>query len=62
MFNPGPQGVAVIHHPPEITLLEAAEQAVSAGVYLITDGKRVIQSPWVPPGWHRLGVRVKDAA
>lgn len=60
MFQTVPQGVAVIHHPPETTLIEAAEQAVNAGVHLITDGRRVIQSPWIPPGWFRMGVRVKE--
>lgn len=57
-----PRGVAVIHFPPETTLVEAAEQAVTAGVHLITDGRKVIQSPWIPPGWHRLGVSVKEAS
>lgn len=62
MFQTQPQGVAVISYPPETTLIEAAEQAVTAGVHLITDGARVIQSPWIPPGWHRLGVSVKESA
>lgn len=48
--------------PPEIELRDAADAANSSGMHLITDGSEVVVSPIVPPGWFRMGVKVKGAA
>jgi hypothetical protein len=62
MIRPLPEGITAIHVPAESELLEAFTSAAARGMYLITDGKRTVISPQVLPGWHRLGVTVKDAA
>lgn len=48
--------------PDDLTVLEAAEIARAHNLHLITDGRRVVVSPIVPPGWHRLAVRIKTAS
>jgi hypothetical protein len=59
---PLPEGVTVIRHPRETELLEVAQQARASHLHLITNGRDTILSPQIPPGWHKLAVRVKDAA
>lgn len=51
-----------IRLPEEAELLQVAEMAAASHLHLITDGREVKLSPEIPPGWHRLAVRVKDAA
>lgn len=55
-------GVATIRPPLEAELLEVAQQAVASHLHLLTNGRETILSPIILPGWHKLGVRVKDAA
>lgn len=62
MQRPLPEGITTIHVPAESELLEIAAQANAAHLHLITNGKDTVLSPMVPAGWHRMGVRVKDAA
>jgi len=56
--KPGGTITAIII-PDNATVMEAAQLAVASHLHLITDGQRVILSPAVMPGWHRLAVRVK---
>lgn len=48
--------------PNDADVLTAAQQANAAHLHLITDGARTVLSPIVPPGWHKLGVRLKQPA
>ena len=48
--------------PEDITVLDAAHQAASAGLKLICNGRESRISPIVPPGWFRLAVKIKPAA
>lgn len=57
-----PIDVTEIRFPSEAELLAVARQAAAQHLHLITDGFETKLSPIVPPGWHRLVVRVKDAA
>lgn len=43
-------------------LIDVARRAVAQGMYLITDGRAVILSPRVLPGWFRLGVMLTEEA
>lgn len=52
--------IAAIIIPDQATVLEAAQQAAAAHLHLITDGRRSVLSPIVLPGWHKLGVRIKE--
>ncbi len=62
MITPMPEGITAIRVPEEAELLEVATEAAARGMYLVTDGRRTVLSPIVMPGWHRLGVSIKDAA
>lgn len=55
-------GIQTIRLPEESELLEIAQRAAASHLHLITDGRQVVLSPFIPPGWHRLAVRVKEAA
>lgn len=55
-------GVIAIRDPETAELLAVAADAAARGLFLITDGRRTLLSPRVMPGWHRLGVTVKEAA
>lgn len=57
-----PEGITTIHVPDEAELLAIAQEAAVKGLYLITDGRRTVLSPHVLPGWHRMGVTIKEAA
>lgn len=48
--------------PTDAELLSVASDAAARGLFLITDGRETKISPNVPPGWHRMAVRVKEAA
>lgn len=48
--------------PSDTEVIEAAKLAAAAHLHLITDGKRTVLSPVVPPGWHKLAVTVKEAS
>lgn len=39
---------------------ECAQAACKAGMYLITNGFKVVVSPIVPPGFWKIAVKVKD--
>lgn len=54
--------VIEVQFPSDTELLEASRQAAASHLHLITDGVNTKLSPIIPPGWYRLGVRVKDAA
>lgn len=47
--------------PEDITVLDAAHQAASAGLKLICNGREARISRDVPPGWFRLAVKIKPA-
>lgn len=42
------------------TLDECAQVAKEAGMHLISDGKKVVVSPIVPPGFFKIAVKVKS--
>ena len=52
----------IVRPPREAELIEVANQAAAAHLHLITDGRETILSPIILPGWHKLAVRVKEAA
>jgi hypothetical protein len=56
------EGITCIRAPEEAELLEIAGDAAAAGLILITNGRETVLSPIMLPGWHRLGVSVKEAA
>ena len=45
--------------PEETEVLAAAGQAAAAGMHLICNGKRIVISPIVPPGWFKVAVKIK---
>jgi hypothetical protein len=47
--------------PPDVLMCELEQIAIEHRMHLITDGKRLVVSPIVPPGWHRMGVTHKSA-
>lgn len=51
--------IAALILPDTTTMLECAQAARANHMHLITDGRRVVVSPVVPPGWHRMGVTHK---
>lgn len=53
--------IAAIIPPANAMLSEVYDAAVANGMHIITDGCRVVVSPIVPPGWHRMGITVKSA-
>lgn len=57
-----PSAFPSIPVPGDCPLLPVARCVNDAGMFLITDGRTVRVSPIVPPGWFRMGVRVKEAA
>lgn len=44
-----------------LSLYDIAEAAKARGMHLIHNGRRVVVSPTIPPGWQKLGVFVKPA-
>jgi hypothetical protein len=60
--TPLPEGITVIRFPTEAELLEVANRAIESGLHLITDGRDSVLSREIPPGWHKMAVRVKEAA
>jgi len=57
MENPG----SVVLHS-GITLLEAYRAAKAADMFLIGNGFDIKVSPFVPPGWREIPIRVKVTA
>ena len=53
--------ISAVIIPDNATVLEAAKLAVASHLHLITDGRRVLLSPIVMPGWHRMAVKVKSS-
>ncbi len=47
--------------PDTALLIDVAQQAHAQHLHLITDGTRVVLSPQILPGWHRMAVKVKGA-
>lgn len=45
--------------PPDILMCELEQIAIDHRMHLITDGRRLVVSPVVPPGWHRMGISHK---
>lgn len=45
--------------PDEATLLDVAEQAGAEHLHIISNGERTVLSSTIPPGWHRLIVKVR---
>lgn len=41
---------------------EVAQAAVAANMFLIGNGKRIVVSPIVPPGWFKIAVKIKSPA
>lgn len=46
--------------PDDALLDECVHAAQEAGMYLISDGRRVLVSPVVPPGFRQVKITVKD--
>lgn len=51
--------IAALIPPPDILMCELEQIAIEHRMHLITDGKRLVVSPIVPPGWHRMGITHK---
>jgi len=47
--------------PEDILLDDVAKAAQAAGMHLISDGRKVVVSPIVPPGFYKVAVKVKNA-
>lgn len=62
VLTPLPEGITVIRHPEEAELLDIARVARASHLHLITNGRESVLSPWIPPGWFPLAVRVKESA
>lgn len=45
-----------------VTLLEAYRAAKAAGMYLIGNGFDIKVSPFIPPGWREIPLKVKVTA
>lgn len=45
--------------PDDAAVFDIAEEAVSQGLHLISNGRRFVISPEVPTGWHELIVKIK---
>lgn len=43
-----------------ISLLEAHRIAKAAGMYLVTDGRTVVVSPIILPGWREVPLVMRD--
>lgn len=44
---------------PDDALFEDVIQAASkAGMHLISNGKRMVVSPFVPPGWSEIAIKI----
>lgn len=52
--------IAAIIPSPDALMTEVVSAALENNMHIITDGFRVVVSPIVPPGWHRMGVTVRD--
>lgn len=42
--------------PENTTMAELERAAILNAMYLISDGCRLVVSPTIPPGWHRMGI------
>lgn len=49
---------ALIFHD-EALLDEVAQAAKARGMHIIGNGKRIVVSPIVPPGWFKITVKIK---
>lgn len=45
--------------PDTDTVLQIAQQANARHLHIITDGRRTVLSPEVPPGWYKIVVKHK---
>lgn len=45
--------------PEDALVDEVAKAAQAAGMHIITDGRKVVVSPIVPPGFYKLAVKIK---
>ena len=43
----------------DTTLDECAQAAQAAGMHLISNGRKVVVSPVIPPGYWKIAVKVK---
>jgi len=46
--------------PADALFDECIEAARERNMHLIGDGKRIVISPIIPPGWFKIGVKVID--
>lgn len=46
-------------YPEDILVDDIARAAQAAGMHIITDGRKVVVSPIVPPGFYKLAVKIK---
>lgn len=53
--------IAAIIPSPDALMTEVVAAAIANNMHIITDGCRVVVSPTVPPGWHRMGISHKSA-
>ena len=47
---------------PNATLLEIARAAHVRGLHLIHDGRKIVVSPIIPPGWREVIIKQRAAA
>lgn len=45
--------------PSTAQVMDIARQANARHLHIITDGKRTVLSPEVPPGWFKVAVKLK---
>ncbi len=45
----------------DTSVFDAGQRAAVAGLYLICNGRESKISPFVPPGWFRVAVKIKPA-
>ena len=53
--------ITALIFPDEALLDEVAQAAKARGMHIISNGKKTVVSPIVPPGWTKIAVKVKTA-
>lgn len=48
--------------PSTAQVIDIARLACARHLHIITDGHRTVLSPEIPPGWYKIGVKIKPAA
>lgn len=51
--------IAAQFFPADALLDDCAQAAQARGMHLIGNGRRIVVSPIVPPGWFKIAVKIK---